>query len=1466
MPRVVLSNGTVLFNGASPGFGTAWAGVDGAALFDTASLTATEFLLAAMNPTLAASVVAGTAPFRVISASTTSSGISTFEGVTVSDVIGLASSLTIPRGIFLSSGSAAPLMYNSESGATVNNGAPGDTDVLNVVTAAFPDEADSTFDAAVLQATIFVTDPGLRTLSFDLVFGSEEFPEYSSQYVDGAIVMIDGVNYALFSGAATPLSVTNSNVAAGYFYNNSGDTGGGTLPGAAMILPVEFDGVSQTLRITAPLGAGTATTIDGVSGVLHTIKLAVADTNDAILDSGMWVGNLSVGGDPGFGVVVDFADSPATADFFTNPAILNPSSAAATAFIGEFGQSVYDILVANASSNQNITDFPGNVASTIYGYGGSDTLKGEGGNDTLTGGGGNDNLSGGAGTDAAVFSGPSSRYTIAYDFANQGLVVTDTMAGGDGTDIIEGDVETLTFSSSSMATSSFAPNFSIVAASASKAEGNSGSTPFTFTVTRTGPTTGVSTVAWNVAANGNLNAADFTGGVLPGGTLTFAAGETSKTITVNVAGDTAVESNEGFAVTLSAPTAANLGTATANGSILNDDASLAIAATSAVKAEGISGSTAFTFTVTRSGFTGGAASATYTVAGINPNPVNAADFTGGVLPTGTVSFAAGETSKVITVNVAGDSLVEANEGFRVLLSAPSAGTTITTASANGTINNDDPATSSHLITFSEYAVGTVNPVFTFNDNVARLVGQIVVDGAQPNTPAAAANSAYVGPVFVTFDNPVTHVDFVAGFFDDLQSTTIQFIGLGGTVLSSVQNNSLGIVPYSLDNAGGITAIRVINTGVDGAGFSIDTVNFSGSSAPVPTTSTVSIAATSAVKAEGIAGATTPFTFTITRAGSLSGTSSVGYGVATTGTDPIEANDLTGGTFPIGTVTFAAGESSKVVTVNIAADTLVEGNETFAVTLFGPSSGTAIGTGSATGTVNNDDFATVSIANVTRVEGNSGTANAVFTVQLATVSPFPVTIAYTTANGTATAGSDFTAVSGTLTIPAGSTSGTISVPIIGDVGVEANETFSLVLSSPTGGAAFPGGAATLTATGTITNDDTATAGATIAIAATSADKFEGAGGTTPFTFTVTRTGTTSGASSATWKVTGITGTAADAADFGGTLPTGTVSFAAGETSKLVTINVRGDRTLEGNDVFRVTLSAPSTGTTLGTSTATGIIRNDDAQLAIAATSADKVEGDAGTTAYTFTVTRTGNTALTHSATWAVTGNGANAADAADFAGGVLASGTVDFAAGQLTKVITVNVAGDTAFEDDEGFRVTLGAPSNNLTLLTSAANGTIRNDDVRPILGTEGDDTLNGTASNDRIEGLGGRDIIDGGAGNDLIIGGVGPDRLTGGAGGDRFVYTALSESTPALAGRDTILDFSSVQGDKIDLSAIDARTDQAGNQAFIFVADDFTGTPGELSIIRWSTFSTVQLDVNGDGVADFMVNVVGTIGATDFAL
>src|SRR6186997_2101426 len=116
---------------------------------------------------------------------------------------------------------------------------------------------------------------------------------------------------------------------------------------------------------------------------------------------------------------------------------------------------------------------------------------------------------------------------------------------------------------------------------------------------------------------------------------------------------------------------------------------LTIAATDASKAEGDSGSTLFTFTVTRSGNTSGASSATYTITGSGANAATAADFSGAALPTGTVSFAPGETSKLVTINVAGDTTAEADEGFTVTLSAPSAGTTITTATATGTILNDE---------------------------------------------------------------------------------------------------------------------------------------------------------------------------------------------------------------------------------------------------------------------------------------------------------------------------------------------------------------------------------------------------------------------------------------------------------------------------------------------------------------------------------------------------------------------------------------------------------------------------------------------------------------------------------------------------------------------------------------------------------------------------------------------------------
>ncbi|MCX7377387.1 MAG: hypothetical protein NTY94_11690, partial [Alphaproteobacteria bacterium] len=223
----------------------------------------------------------------------------------------------------------------------------------------------------------------------------------------------------------------------------------------------------------------------------------------------------------------------------------------------------------------------------------------------------------------------------------------------------------------------------IAATSAIKPEGNTGSTAYTFIASRSGSLSQISIATWSALGTLGTNSAsasDFIGGVLPTGTVTFAAGETSKTITVLVAGDSVVESNEGFTVLLSSPSlGTTIGTASASGIIQNDDASLAIAAASAVKPEANTGGTAYTFTVTRSGYVSQASTASWSVAGSGTNSAAASDFVGGVLPTGTVSFAAGETSKNITVLVAGDTLVEPSEGFRVSLGNPSTGTVIGTA-------------------------------------------------------------------------------------------------------------------------------------------------------------------------------------------------------------------------------------------------------------------------------------------------------------------------------------------------------------------------------------------------------------------------------------------------------------------------------------------------------------------------------------------------------------------------------------------------------------------------------------------------------------------------------------------------------------------------------------------------------------------------------------------------------------------
>lgn len=160
--------------------------------------------------------------------------------------------------------------------------------------------------------------------------------------------------------------------------------------------------------------------------------------------------------------------------------------------------------------------------------------------------------------------------------------------------------------------------------------------------------------------------------------------------------------------------------------------------------------------------------------------------------------------------------------------------------------------------------------------------------------------------------------------------------------------------------------------------------------------------------------------------------------------------VTGADFQItsGTLNFAPGELVKTIAVPILDDSLNEFTETFFVNLYHPINA-AILKGQGTGSiVDSDPVPTVTLNNVSVAEGNSGTAQANFGVALSSPSGKLIQLMYSTADISATAGSDYQAVSNVLlSIPAGSSSASISVPVNGDTVIEPDETFALNISNP-----------------------------------------------------------------------------------------------------------------------------------------------------------------------------------------------------------------------------------------------------------------------------------------------------------------------------------------------------------------------------------------------------------------------------------
>ena len=403
------------------------------------------------------------------------------------------------------------------------------------------------------------------------------------------------------------------------------------------------------------------------------------------------------------------------------------------------------------------------------------------------------------------------------------------------------------------------------------------------------------------------------------------------------------------------------------------------------------------------------------------------------------------------------------------------------------------------------------------------------------------------------------------------------------------------------------------------------------------------------------------------------------GTATAGNDYATVN---------GTLTFSPGDSVKTINVPILADSVDEFDETFTLSLLSPTNAVISSTsGIATMTITDDDsLPTVSLGDFVTSNEAVGTPNLVATLSAA--SEKPITVDYATSDGTATAGSDYTSGSGTITFAPGSTSENVPVAVLADTTDEANETVTVTLSNPTN--------VTLNdAIGelTITDDDSAPS---ISIADV----------TIPDETAVARTATVSlsAASAKTVTVDFATadGTAIAINDYVST--SGTLTFNPGVTSQTVSVTIIQDSIDEPDETFTIGLSNP---VNASISVATGTMTITDDEGLVNLSIADETTADETASNLTATVTLSGTSSQVVTVNYATSDGAATAGS--DYTS---TSGSLTFNPGDLTQTFTIPILSDSVDENNETFIVTLSSPS-NAGLSSSTATMTITDDDAAP---------------------------------------------------------------------------------------------------------------------------------------------------------
>lgn len=403
------------------------------------------------------------------------------------------------------------------------------------------------------------------------------------------------------------------------------------------------------------------------------------------------------------------------------------------------------------------------------------------------------------------------------------------------------------------------------------------------------------------------------------------------------------------------------------------------------------------------------------------------------------------------------------------------------------------------------------------------------------------------------------------------------------------------------------------------------------------------------------------------------------------------------TLPPGVLTFAPGETEKIIPLVITNDNLAEPDETVNVLLSYPHRAMLGTPATYTYTVMDDDgpltpLPVIGFASAVS-SGKEDQSPAVIPVILSRASAEVVTVGYaTTAGGTASSTTDFTPISGTLTFQPGETVKVISLPILNDAVAEVDKTVSLVLSSPAGAMV----SSTSAHAYTILDDDVPV----VTLMATDATATEG-GDSGAFTFY--RTGST--ASPLTVQFT-RSGSATSGSDFTAFSPASSITIPAGSASADRVVNTVQDTTPEIDETVILTLAAGSGYVVGSPAIATVIIQDDDVNT-ITLVATDGVASEAGNDAGELVLTRTGPLTAARQVNLSITGTATAGADYLSI------GNSRTFAIGESSIVIPVTALQDELTEGDEVVVVSITASSSYITGTPSVANVRIVDDDLPP---------------------------------------------------------------------------------------------------------------------------------------------------------